>query len=89
MLDDLKKNIEKLIALYENAKVENTNLRQALNESNNANESFKKRIMELERQIENLKLTEVFKSANSENQESKQEVDKLIKEIDKCINLIN
>ena len=45
--------------------------------------------MELERQIENLKLTEVFKSANSENQESKQELDKLIKEIDKCMNLIN
>ena len=54
MLEDIKKDIVKLIAKYEAEKEENISLRKALAESRAVNETCKRQITELEQQIDNL-----------------------------------
>ena len=51
------------------------------------NDIYRKQITELERTIDNLKLADAFKSG-SDNTEARKKIDKLIKEIDKCITLM-
>lgn len=88
MLEDLKNNIERLIALYEGEKLKNSNLQQALLESQSTNESYRKQIADLERQVDNLKLSEAFVQAGGNTSYAKEKIDKLIREIDKCIALL-
>ena len=47
-----------------------------------------KKITELERTIDNLKLADAFKAGNADNTEARKKIDRLIKEIDKCITLM-
>ena len=75
MLEDLRKNIEKLIALYEAEKVENQRLREELAQSKEAGAACKKQT-----------LTQAFTAGGaSDRAAAKETIDKLIKEIDKCI----
>jgi len=85
MLQDVRKNIEKLIALYESEKAENERLRAALAQSNETGEACKKQISELETKIETQTLTEAFTAGAADRGAAKERVEKLIKEIDKCI----
>ena len=43
---------------------------------------------ELERQIDNMKLKEAFLASGDGNVEAKRKIDSVIKEIDRCISLI-
>ena len=70
MLEGIKNNIEKLIALYENEK------------------SCLRRIEDLEHQVDNLRLTEAFMAPAGSDSGAKEKIDRLIKEIDKCISLM-
>ena len=88
MLDTLKQPIVKLIAAYETEKSERERLAKELQESQDQNETYRKQILELERQIDNLKLTEAFKGRAINSTEAKRKVDSLVKEIDRCIKLI-
>lgn len=88
MLEGVKKTIDKLIALYEGAKAENMALRSALEKSESENETRKQRISELERQLDNLRLTQAFASTADGEGQAKARLDKLIREIDKCISLL-
>jgi len=86
MLEDLRKNIEKLIALYEAEKVENQRLRDELRQCKEAGASSNKQISDLESRIETLTLTEAFTAGGTTDKAAaKEKIDKLIKEIDKCI----
>ena len=87
MLEGIKKNIEKLIALYEAEKEENVRLREALAKSRAENESCRKQIGDLEQQVNNLQLSEAFGAAGDRTA-AKEKIEKLIKEIDKCISLL-
>lgn len=86
MLDGLRQKITQLIAAYESEKAECERLREALDKSKEQNKIYEKQIIELERQIDNQKLAGAFLNGN--NAESKKRIDKLIKEIDKCISLM-
>jgi len=88
MLEDIRKNFERLIARYESAMQERDSLREQLNKSETANEAYRKQIAELERQVDNLKLAEAFLSPCDGDSEAKQKIERLIKEIDKCISLL-
>lgn len=88
MLEDLKKNIEKLIALYESEKAENERLRSSLEECKAARDSHKEQITGLEEQIETLKLSQAFVSGGNSPSASKEKIDKMIREIDRCISLL-
>ena len=87
MLDSIKQKITQLIAAYESEKSECIRLRQELEQLKQQNEAYAKQIIELEREIDNRKLAGAFMSG-SDNAESKKKIDKLIKEIDKCISLM-
>lgn len=87
MLEDVRKHIEKLIALYEAEKAENRRLRAELQEREETGAALRKQIAQLESEIETRKLTEAF-SGGSEAPEVRAKVDKLIKEIDKCISYL-
>lgn len=88
MLEDIQKNFERLIALYEGERETNAVLRARLAESEASNDTCRKQITELERQIENLRLAEAFLTPTGSSDSAKERIDKLIKEINKCISLL-
>jgi phage shock protein A len=88
MLETLKQGIQQLIAAYEKEKVERQRLQSALEQSLANEETYRKQIIELERQIDNLKLTEAFKASSGNSPEAKKKIDSLLKEIDRCISLM-
>jgi hypothetical protein len=88
MLDTVKQGIRQLIAAYEKERMERIRLQTELDESRLQNEACKKQIIELERQIDNLKLTEAFKATSGNSPEARKKIDGLIKEIDRCISLM-
>ena len=88
MLEDIQKNFERVIALYEGEREANTGLRARLAESEASNDTYRKQIAELERQVENLKLAEAFLTPTGSSDSAKERIDKLIKEINKCISLL-
>ena len=88
MLETLKQGIQQLIAAYEKEKVERQRLQSALEQSLANEETYRKQIIELEIQIDNLKLTEAFKASSGNSPEAKKKIDSLLKEIDRCISLM-
>lgn len=88
MLETVRQKIIRLIASYEKEKNERIRLQQELEKSKAENETCRKQITELERQIDNLKLTEAIKGTAINGTEAKRKVDSLLKEIDRCIKLI-
>ena len=88
MLETLKQGIQQLIAAYETEKVERQRLQAALEQSQAKEETYRKQIIELERQIDNLKLAEAFKASGAGSPEAKKKINSLMKEIDRCISLL-
>ena len=88
MLETVKHKITRLMAAYEKEKAERTSAQRELEQVKAQNETYRKQILELERQIDNLKLTEAFKGRAINSTEAKRKVDSLVKEIDRCIKLI-
>ena len=88
MLENIKHKIEQLIAAYEKEKMERIRLQEALHQSQKQNEAYRLQITELEREIDNLKLTTAFMASGTDNVQAVKKIDRLIKEIDKCISLM-
>ena len=87
MLESLRKDIEKLISLYEAEKAERGKLQALLAESRAENETCRKQIGDLEQQVNNLQLSQAFGAAGDPGA-AKEKIERLIKEIDKCISLL-
>ena len=88
MIEKLRQKIQELISVYETEKQERMRLESELEKTTAQNNAYKEQITELERTIDNLKLADAFKSGNADNTEARKKIDKLIKEIDKCITLM-
>lgn len=88
MLEDLKKDIEKLVSLYEQEREKRFGLQAELEKSRAENESCRKQITDLKREVDNLKLTEAFTASAGDNSQAKEKIDRLIREIDRCISLL-
>ena len=88
MLESLRKDIEKLISLYEAEKAERIRLQSLLSQREAENESCRKQIGDLEQQVNNLQLSEAF-GAGGDRAGAKEKIERLIKEIDKCISLLD
>ena len=87
MLEDVKSNIAKLIALYEAERQRADTLAWKLAESEEKNLKYKEQIADLNQQIDNLELMRAFQAAG-DPEESKARIERLIHEIDKCIKLL-
>ena len=88
MIEKLRQRIQELISAYETEKQERRRLESELEKATTQNKAYKEQIIELERTIDNLKLADAFKSGNTDNAEARKKIDRLIKEIDKCITLM-
>jgi len=88
MVENLKQNFEKLIALYEGEKQKNSELEAKYKQSQEALESKGQQIVELKKQIDNLRLADAFTGNANGTTIAKERIDKLIKEIDKCISFL-
>ncbi len=88
MLETVKEKIRQLIAAYESERMERMKLQTELEQTRKQNEDYRKQIIELERQIDNLKLTEAFMAGGADTTAAKKKIDRLMKEIDRCITLM-
>lgn len=87
MLEGIRQNITRLIALYEGEKERADALEANLSASHREIETYRKQITELNRKIDNIKLSGAFVSEGG-NSAAKERLDKLIREIDRCIRLL-
>lgn len=88
MLETVRQRITQLIAVYESEKKERERLQTELIQSQALNRTYMMQITELERTIDNLKLADAFKADGSDNTEARKKIDRLMKEIDRCIALM-
>lgn len=87
MLEEIKDNFTRLVALYENEKQRADKLADLLAQSEAEAKSYQAQITDLNGQIDNLKLTFAF-SGGGDTRMAKERIDALIHEIDKCIKLL-
>lgn len=87
MLEDIKSNIEKLISLYETEKQRADALQAQLEQSCETIAAYKEKVTDLDGQIDNLRLQYAFSGAGDPVL-AKERITKLIREIDRCIKLL-
>ncbi|WP_340115136.1 hypothetical protein [Maribellus mangrovi] len=89
LLIDLKENTQHLFGLYHQLENENRMLQKDLEALQNKIESLEQERLELGKKNEQLKVANQLLSGTDENQDAKQKINSLIREIDKCIALLN
>lgn len=89
VLNRLKGRIESIISSYESAIFENRELKEKLAASQAELETSKQTIKELTEKLETLQLTNAFKGSSQDIKEAKQRIARIVREIDKCISLLN
>ena len=87
MLEDIWTDIRTLISIYAKTKREYEEVSEQLRRSEDAAVRYREQIYELEKQVDSLKLRNAF-LATSGDEEAKEKVDRLIREIDKCIAML-
>lgn len=87
MLEQLQQDITKLISLYEQEKQRADKLAESLAQSKETIKVYKEQITDLNGQIDNLMLSNAF-TGGGDHDLAKERIDKLIREIDKCIKLL-
>jgi hypothetical protein len=89
LIDELKINIRRLINNLEYSKNELDKVREENKHLEERFVSLSEENEELKRRYENLKVAKVLAEGDPENQAAKQKITKLIREVDKCIALLN
>ena len=87
MLEDIKSNIEKLISLYETEKQRADALQAQLEQSRETIAAYKEKVTDLDGQIDKLRLQYAGSGAGDPGL-AKERITKLIREIDRCIKLL-
>lgn len=89
LIENFKFKLRKIISLYKQQQTKNIVL---IEEKNNLLKLLKERELEIEQLKEEntkLKLAKSISSNDEESQEAKSKINKLVREIDKCIALLN
>lgn len=89
LIGKLKGHIEQIISKYESVASDNITLKEELSACRNELETNKNIIKELERKLEQLQLIKAFGASSKDVKEAKQKIGKIVKEIDKCISMLN
>ena len=85
----LKRHIEQIISKYELALSENEALRNELEGCLKELENKNERIKELEKKVELMQLGDAFKASSEDVKEAKKKIGRIVREIDKCISMLN
>ena len=88
-LSRLKSKIGTLVSQYEHVKAENERMAIELTTLKTILNDNRTKTSELEQKVNRLQTTTAFKASSADVKEAKQKIGKLIKEIDKCIALLN
>lgn len=89
VIKQLKSHIEQIISRYESVLYERNELKKRLASLTEENESFKLKIAELENKLEKIQLANAFETSSQDVKEARQKIAKIVREIDKCISLLN
>lgn len=96
VLDAHKKKIELIISRYETLLARNKELEEAIGQRDAEIEACRgkivdsnNRIKELEQKIDELQVAGAFAASAADVKEAKQNIGRLVREIDKCITLLN
>ena len=86
----LRQRIKSIVSLYENQKSKNNALHDKNLELTERVNLLEQKLEELDKKYENLKIAKVLSSVPGEGiHETKLQVNKIVREIDKCIALLN
>lgn len=89
LLDTFEGKVRHLVFLYDKLKEENESLKQTLAEKDNEMSAMKQELSELESKYKNLKMARMFSVNIDEIRDAKKELSDLVREVDKCIALLN
>lgn len=88
MLEEIREEFKRLMALYESEKSQRLRADSELEQSRRENEDLRKRIIDLERQVDNHRLTEAFEVSSGDKGPAREKIEGLIREMDRCIALL-
>ncbi len=90
IFSSLRQRIKSIISLYEEQKKQNIELRRKNQELNERVGTLENKIEELDRKYETIKIAKVLSSVPDEDvHTTKLQVNRIVREIDKCIALLN
>lgn len=89
LLNELKSNIAKFFSLYKNSEAEKRQLVEEINLLKDRLEQIEQKNDVLVHKYENLLMAKYIESGYGDNQLAKQKIKGLMREIDKCIALLN
>ena len=88
-IESLKKRIEMLISLYERGAAENLALKRENARFKADLEECSNKIKEKEEKLDKIVLANAFATSGENVKEARQKIARIVKEIDKCISLLN
>ena len=88
MLENIRKDIERLVAAYEAEKELRINLEEELGRCREEMEIYREQIAELDRLTDNLKLKDAFLGTSGNADQARSRIERMIKDIDRCISLM-
>ena len=89
IVESLDSRIKKLISLYEDLKQLNKSTLEENDKLNKEVDEKAKLVKELEEKIKVIKISKLAVSLDEDNKNTKQKINKYVREIDKCVALLN
>jgi phage shock protein A len=89
LLINLEFKVKQIIAKHEALKHEKSQLQAKTKDLEESINQLRKENQILEQKYENLKLAKLLVASDDENKDAKNRIQKLVREIDKCIALLN
>lgn len=85
----LKQKIEWIMALYEQSKADNAALKQQLETISLELNTYKTEKQTLENKVQKMQMAGAFQASDEDAREAKLKIGKIIREIDKCLAMLN
>lgn len=89
LLNDLKANLQQMFQSFIKLETEKQMLEEKIVGLNDKIYTLRQEKFELVQKLEKLKLANLILSGSDENREAKNRINKMVREIDKCIALLN
>ncbi|MDA3929158.1 MAG: hypothetical protein PF541_09375 [Prolixibacteraceae bacterium] len=89
LINELKQNVRRLIDSLEQTKDELETVKDEYKGLELQFDTFKMEYKALKKRYENLKVAKAFVEGDTDNQAAKHKINRIVKEVDKCIALLN
>ena len=89
IINQLKGKVREIVAGYEKLKLDNDRLSKENNGLNEIVKSKQKEILNFEKKIDTLKVAKTVVMSAEDKHEARLKVNRIVREIDKCIALLN